>query len=288
MSVIITNKTGSGGFANPMTTGGDIIIGGASGVPTRLANGSAFNVLQANGGTSAETWVNPGVKNVTTVNNAASPYTILSTDDVLAVDGTSGVTLTPLTLASRVFQVTKTDATTGVVTITGVTTLSTQSESVTYYYTGSVYVILSRYIPGGSATYTPTLGSAFGTTSSAFITRFRNTANLFVQGTLTAGTTAAGFYSITLPTGLTIDTGRIAISNTTSTAGQNIGFWTASGTTGGNGSIVTALGTSTSTVYFGGGTGGSATNTPFSGSGLIANASTVAFYFTVPITGWNS
>ena len=43
-------------MTNPMTTGGDIIYGGASGVPTRLANGSAGQVLTSNGATLAPTW----------------------------------------------------------------------------------------------------------------------------------------------------------------------------------------------------------------------------------------
>lgn len=43
-------------LTNPMTTGGDIIYGGASGVVTRLANGSASQVLQSAGGTDAPTW----------------------------------------------------------------------------------------------------------------------------------------------------------------------------------------------------------------------------------------
>lgn len=46
-------------FANPMTTGGDIIYGAASGVATRLANGTAGQVLKSAGGTSAPTWSNP-------------------------------------------------------------------------------------------------------------------------------------------------------------------------------------------------------------------------------------
>jgi hypothetical protein len=44
-------------MTNPMTTGGDLIYGGASGTPTRLANGSAGQVLQSNGTTLAPTWV---------------------------------------------------------------------------------------------------------------------------------------------------------------------------------------------------------------------------------------
>ena len=45
-----------GTLSNPMTTGGDLIYGGASGTPTRLANGSANYVLISSGGTSAPTW----------------------------------------------------------------------------------------------------------------------------------------------------------------------------------------------------------------------------------------
>ncbi len=50
--------TANAGFNNlsPMTTGGDLIYGGASGVGTRLANGTLGQVLQANGGTSAPQW----------------------------------------------------------------------------------------------------------------------------------------------------------------------------------------------------------------------------------------
>jgi hypothetical protein len=42
----------AGGLSNPMTTGGDIIYGGASGVPTRLANGSSGQVLVSAGTTN--------------------------------------------------------------------------------------------------------------------------------------------------------------------------------------------------------------------------------------------
>ena len=57
-------------MANPMTTGGDLIYGGASGSPTRLANGSAGQVLTSAGGTSAPTWSSPvGVFTVTAVSS---------------------------------------------------------------------------------------------------------------------------------------------------------------------------------------------------------------------------
>lgn len=43
-------------MANPMTTGGDIIYGGASGLPTRLANGVSEQFLGSNGSTNAPSW----------------------------------------------------------------------------------------------------------------------------------------------------------------------------------------------------------------------------------------
>ena len=43
-------------MTNPMTAGGDLIYGGTSGLPTRLANGTAGKVLQSNGTTLAPTW----------------------------------------------------------------------------------------------------------------------------------------------------------------------------------------------------------------------------------------
>lgn len=43
-------------ITNPMTTGGDLIYGGASGSPMRLPNGSSGYVLTSSGGTSAPSW----------------------------------------------------------------------------------------------------------------------------------------------------------------------------------------------------------------------------------------
>lgn len=45
---------------SPMTTGGDLIYGGASGTGTRLANGTAGEVLTSTGGTTAPVWSVPG------------------------------------------------------------------------------------------------------------------------------------------------------------------------------------------------------------------------------------
>lgn len=55
-----TNSSGTDrdieGLSNPMTTAGDIIYGGASGTPTRLAVGTAGQVLKVNAGATAPEW----------------------------------------------------------------------------------------------------------------------------------------------------------------------------------------------------------------------------------------
>jgi hypothetical protein len=109
------------GMTNPMTTGGDIIYGGALGVPTRLANGTAGQVLTSQGTTLAPIWSAAGagdmvLASVQTVTGAKTFGTIggavgklilagstsgSSILDAAAVAGTTTITLpgTTTTLA---------------------------------------------------------------------------------------------------------------------------------------------------------------------------------------------
>jgi hypothetical protein len=90
---------------NPMTTGGDIIYGGASGAPTRLANGTAGQVLQSNGTTLAPSWVSIPNSSVYLVNGNGygstntkirrfTNNTVVGTDITYADSATNGATLT--------------------------------------------------------------------------------------------------------------------------------------------------------------------------------------------------
>lgn len=65
-----------GTFANPMTTGGDIIYGGASGVATRLANGTAGQYLQSSGTTVAPTWKTFTAPTVQKFTSGSGTYTL--------------------------------------------------------------------------------------------------------------------------------------------------------------------------------------------------------------------
>ena len=65
-------------LTNPMTTGGDLIYGGASGTPTRLANGSANQYLRSAGGTSAPVWTTFTTPVVTRYTSGSGTHNITS------------------------------------------------------------------------------------------------------------------------------------------------------------------------------------------------------------------
>lgn len=56
VSGVPTWAVSASGFSNPMTTAGDIIVGGASGVAQRLAKGTAYQGLRMNSGATAAEW----------------------------------------------------------------------------------------------------------------------------------------------------------------------------------------------------------------------------------------
>ena len=67
-----TTKAAAFNALSPMTTGGDIIYGGASGTGTRLANGTAGQVLTSNGTTLAPTWTTAATGTVTNVTGSGN------------------------------------------------------------------------------------------------------------------------------------------------------------------------------------------------------------------------
>lgn len=81
-----TAKAAAFNALSPMTTGGDIIYGGASGTGTRLANGSVGQVLTSGGGTAAPTWATPSNGLVLLQTQTAS--------NSATIDFTSGLTST--------------------------------------------------------------------------------------------------------------------------------------------------------------------------------------------------
>lgn len=71
--VPINTPSGSGGLSNPMTTAGDMIVGGASGTPARLATGTNGQILRVNAGS-------PGWQNFVVTEAEIQDNTITNAD----------------------------------------------------------------------------------------------------------------------------------------------------------------------------------------------------------------
>lgn len=83
-------------FINPMTAGGDVIYGGSAGALTRLANGSAGQVLTSSGTTAAPTWTTPaagGSLTATYVGYGSGANALTGTSDLTYVTATGTLAL---------------------------------------------------------------------------------------------------------------------------------------------------------------------------------------------------
>ena len=84
---------GGGGFANPMTTAGDLILGGTAGAAGRLATGSGGNVFTVSSSTGLPQWD----MGLNTVSNQASGN--------VSVNATTSTDLCTVSLGAGLWQV---------------------------------------------------------------------------------------------------------------------------------------------------------------------------------------
>jgi len=96
--------TSAGSLTNPMTTIGDIIIGGAAGAPARLAAGAAGTFLGSNGAGVAPSYQTPGV---TPGNLTLSDYSWVNQLAATATETASRLTITGGTVASDSWNILK-------------------------------------------------------------------------------------------------------------------------------------------------------------------------------------
>lgn len=169
-----------GSLANPMTAGGDIIYGGPGGTATRLANGSAGQVLQSGGGTAAPSWTSSPI--VPYASKSAN-YTATLSDEILVVNATSGNITITLPAASgntgKKYTIKKSDATVNQViidgnaseTVEGATTFSlyNQNDRVEIVCTGSGWEIINLSITKESVICTTTTAT-YSQTANTWIT----------------------------------------------------------------------------------------------------------------------
>lgn len=200
--VIPLQSTLDAKVTNPMTTGGDLIYGGASGTPTRLANGSAGQVLTSNGTTLAPSW-----QSVSGTGDVVGPAS--ATDGAPALfDGTTGKLLknsTPTGTGNPVLQTSPTLTTPniGVATATSLNGLTVTSS------TGTLTVTNGKTLTVSDSTTLATNSITFAGTEVLTLAAAKNVtfADAFVtSGANSLTLTTTGSTNVTLPTTGTLAT----------------------------------------------------------------------------------
>lgn len=223
------------------------------------------------------------------VQSKTAAYTVLSTDDIITCNANSAaftLTLFPVSgNAGKLLTFKKTDSTFNAVTIDAnasetiegalTFTLNTQNEVLVLYCDGANWLIKDRVIPNIEVAYTPT----FLNTTNFTVTKAtwaRRGDKVKCTGFLTwTGTGSGGTFTITPPSGLTIDSAKVTFN------GSNMfGFGTWQDTGIDNKMIMICYASSTQIQLV------------KEGNGVLTAAAftindTLSFNFEVPIVGWN-
>ncbi len=197
-----TAMTWTAPLTNPMTTGGDLIYGGAAGATTRLANGSAGQFLASTGGTTAPAWTSfatndfysgfmTGATWSTTSGTFADP-TVVGTNALTqrqasgmtvtaAASSLPGITFTPAS-ATAVYKITASFQ--GYNTTTG-------ANSAWQLYDGTTAIATT-----GIQSYSGTQGTVWVVIDSIFAPGTASAVTLKIQGSASAGTNNWGFAAV--------------------------------------------------------------------------------------------
>jgi hypothetical protein len=196
-----------GSLSNPMNAQGDVIYGGASGTPTKLAVGTASKVLRSDGTNPVYDYPEP------TIAAKTSGYTLVANDNLVTGDATSAAFTLTLPAAAagnsgKRYNIKKTDTSFNAITVTDgtlSTTLNTQNELIEVYSTGSAWLVLSRVVPSVWVSYAASFSAGMGTVTPSHSFWKRVGDSILVRGRATSGTPTAAIATISLPGTLTID-----------------------------------------------------------------------------------
>lgn len=136
--------------------------------------------------------------------------------------------------------------------------------------------------------YTPSISAGAGTVTSTSFTYQRLADRVIIAGSFTTGSVAGSLVSISLPSGLSLNTSKLSIANTTSNPGVVVGEYVGGTTTGHTGAVVTATATSTTLVYLAGNVASAAELTPANGTSALSSTEIVSVNINIPISGYSS
>ncbi len=162
------------------------------------------------------------------------------------------------------------------------------------------FVIQSRGITAGAASGGTTstewtaiaspatlLGASVGTPTNVAIFKRRVGDTLEIKGYCVVGSVGGSAVLMTLPDSLTIDSAKMEVANTSGNVGPEIGTFTQANANQ-YGPIVSAVGTSTTVVYFGNTYNLGTHLTPTNYSTVGFSSVPLTFHFAVPISGWTN
>jgi len=284
-----TTKAAGFDALQPMTTGGDLIYGGASGTGTRLPNGSSGQFLKSNGGTAAPSWGNPTIQlltpNIQTFTTGSGTYGLSYYFFVTSANATVGATYTN---NAQTFTVARTISgstlllctSTGAPASSGTLTKSTGTGDATITFStfqAPLYLKITMVGGGGGGAGT---GAGNGAGGNGGITTFGTsllTANGGTggsAGTVTPGLGGTALLSTPVIGFAITGSGGNSGGNTTTSGGGAGGASMLGGSGYGGGAVSGAGGTAaTNSGSGGGGAGSNATSSGAgggSGGGILA------------------
>lgn len=280
-----------------LTAKGDLYVATASNTVTRLAVGADNTFLKADSGQSSGViWASPSGAALA-VTSKTTTYTATTADDIILASTSGGAWTLTLYAASgnsgKILRVKKTTNDFSVLTIDGnasetidgatTTTLDTQYEELQIVCDGTNWHILQRHIPSVVTSYSSTWGHS--TNVSATVSYWaRSEDRIKIWGRITyGGANTQGALTMTIPTGLTIDTAKIT-STTRATLGKHT-FYDSSADIYYEGA---PRYNSTTTLGFTKGeqTAGSGIDSSANRPVTFASGDFLDFFAEVPISGW--
>lgn len=209
-------------------------------------------------------------------------FTVAPNCVATVASNTSNIAVISAVSSSSVSVQTK-NSTTGVDAATVAFSLVCQKEGVDYL-TASSAVYSSQNQNTDWALYTPTYSAGFGTVATSYVYWRRNGDSLELQGTFVTGTVAASAATLTIPSGLTIDTAKLA------GGGQPILLGFGGRFAVGVPNTLSVIYGSSTTIGFSryADAGVNGTNGPQNGSAIFANTESETFSARIPIVGWKT
>lgn len=204
-----------GGTAISAYTTGDILYSSATDVLSRLPIGSSGQVLKVSAG--IPTW-STGANTLAT-QSKTSAFTLDPAVDIYECDadgGTFAVTVPAAgTNTGKLWKIYKSGTTfTAVTFITGLTSsINTAGETLEIFDDGSAIRILNRRIDQKDNSYTPTSSWSTNCTLTGTWQRVGSFLEIFAQVSIAGSVGTPGTLTISLPTGITINTAILTTSN---------------------------------------------------------------------------